>query len=84
LKPHIIKLIEDKIEALGGKIEKVVIGLPGQKSVRIEQKQPNNPEYYCDYCKLFDKRFEDDNFRDKHLFSSCPMITMCIACNQAI
>lgn len=48
------------------------------------QKQPNNPEYYCDYCKQFDKRLEDENYRDKHLYSSCPMIVLCRECKQAV
>lgn len=86
MKPQVVKMIEEKIEADGGRIEKVFVKeAPQLKPVKSQvQKQPNNPEYYCDYCKLFDKRLEDENYRDKHLYSSCPMIVLCRECKQAI
>lgn len=54
-------MIEDKIQADGGIIEKMEIKKNSSakkiiNNVPKEPKQPSNPEYYCEYCKLFDKR----------------------------
>lgn len=59
LKPHIIRLIENKFKAEGGSIVKIGGPLGGSRTLSQPQKQNNNPEYYCDYCKKYDKRFED-------------------------
>ena len=63
-------MIEDQIEADGGVIKKIEMkknnsvnkvmntSPKSPKSPKSPQ-QPTNPEYYCDFCKIFDKRLEN-------------------------
>ena len=62
LKPQVIRLIEERIQADGGVIKKIEVNrkASAKKMINNTYKQPvepTNPEYYCDYCKIYDKRF---------------------------
>jgi hypothetical protein len=62
LKPQVIRMIEERIEADGGVIQKIEFRKNNSSKLLVgstskEPKSPSNPEYYCDYCKIFDKRF---------------------------
>jgi centrosomal protein CEP104 len=38
----------------------------------------------CDFCGRFDKKFENEDYRDLHLYNVCPMIMICEGCAQAV
>ena len=60
LKPQVIEMIEERIEADGGVIQKMEIRKNASSKKLVNNKEPpppSNPEYFCDYCKLYDKRF---------------------------
>lgn len=57
LKPQVIRMIEERIEAEGGVIKKIQLNKPSPRLLNKAsnspkaQKLPTNPEYYCDFCK---------------------------------
>jgi hypothetical protein len=43
-----------------------------------------NPAYLCSFCGKFDIEFANDDYRDWHLYNSCPMLLLCLHCGQIV